>query len=399
MALGLVGCAPSPAASPTVAPAALSATGGVAKAASPVPATAASPVPATAGSPVPAAPAPAASSDKWDQMLAAGRKEGTVVIAGPPFAALREAYTQQFTRDTGIQLQYLGVPTGELSARAEREATAGKPSMDVLLGGGTELYTLLPKGLLEPIAPALVLPEVVRPTDWHGDNGVHWMDADRQYIPVPANWVMTDLFVNTQTVPLGTLASWKDLLKPEFKGKIISTDPRAGGPGQAVGRYLLHKFGEQFVVDLYKGQDVNLVRDERQVAEAVAKGQYPIGLGTVQITVEEFRRAGLPIAREFPADGPGSLLGGFSALKLMKNAPNPAAGAVFVNWALGKNGQTAYAEALLEPSLRKDVSTTKLPDYVVPKPGVTYDLDQYEYDFYINSAPKLGERLRDLLGR
>ncbi len=148
-----------------------------------------------------------------------------------------------------------------------------------------------------------------------------------------------------------------------------------------------------------RGQEVVLVRDQRQVAGGVARGRYPIGLGAIQFDVQESRKAGLPIAREFPADGPGSLVGGFSALKIIKNAPHPNAAAVFIKWALSKNGQTVYQEALMEPSLRKDASTDNVPPYVIPNPTVTYDVDQYEYDCYINTAPKLGEQLRDLLGR
>ena len=339
------------------------------------------------------------AADGWQQMLEAGRKEGSVIVAGSPLPSLRQAYSEQFPKDTGIELQYLAVPTAELTTRAEREAAAGRPSMDVLVSGGGELYTLLPKGLLEPTAPMLVMPEVADPTAWRGDKGVKWMDRDRQYVPVGTSWVMTDLFINTNMIPPGSIKSWKDLLDPKWKGKIISSDPRGGGPGQATARYLLVKFGDQFVVDLYKGQDTVLVRDQRQVAEGVARGTYPIGLGTIQFDVEEFRKAGLPIAREFPPDGPGSLVGGFSALKVIKNAPNPHAAAVFMNWALSKSGQTAYQQALMEPSLRKDVTTDNLPPYVVPNPNVSYDVDQYEYDFYINTAPRLGEQLVELLGR
>jgi iron(III) transport system substrate-binding protein len=356
--------------------------------------------PPAPGQPAAAAPPPAAgAADRWQQMLEAGKKEGAVVVAGSPLPSLRQAYSEQFPKDTGIELQYLAVPTAELTTRAEREALAGRPSMDVIVSGGGELYTLLPKGLLEPVTSLLVMPEVVDPTAWKGDRGIKWMDKDRQYVPVGTSWVMTDLFINTNMVPPGSIKSWKDLLDPRWKGKIISSDPRGGGPGQATARYLLVKFGDQFVVDLYKGQEAVLVRDQRQVAEGVARGTYPIGLGAIQFDVEEFRKAGLPIAREFPPDGPGSLVGGFSALKIVKNAPNPNAAAVFLNWALSKSGQTAYQQALMEPSLRKDVTTDNLPPYVVPNPTVTYDVDQYEYDFYINTAPKLGEQLVELLGR
>ncbi|HLY63991.1 MAG TPA: extracellular solute-binding protein [Chloroflexota bacterium] len=322
-----------------------------------------------------------------------------MVVAGPPVPALREAYTTQFQKDTGIQLQYLGLPTAELSTRVEREADAGKSTIDVVQSGGSEIYTMLPKNLLEPLAPNILLPEAADPKQWKGDQGVGWLDQQKQFVAVPAKWVMTDLFINTQMVQPGSISSWKDLLDPTWKGKIISQDARAGGPGQAVARYLLAKFGEQFVVDLYKNQQTVLVSDQKQVAEGVARGSYPIGLAPIQADVEPLRKSNLPIAREFPKDGPGSLVGGFSAVKIPKAISHPDAAAVFVNWYLSKNGQTAYSQAMLEPSLRKDVSTDGLPPYVIPNPNVQYDIDQYTYDFYINSAPKMGAQLRDLLGR
>ena len=404
----LVSCGGQAAApSATPSPAVPSAAAASAKPSSAVPATAAasgaaSAKPAGSAEAKPSAaagPSAAAKAASWDELLVAGKKEGTVVVAGPPIAPLRDAYTQQFQKDTGIQLQYLGLPTNELSTRAEREAEAGKSTIDVLQSGGSELYTMLPKNLLAPLAPKLVLPEVVDPKQWKGDQGLKWMDQQKQFVVVGSNWVMTDLFINTQMVQPGSIASWKDLLDPKWKGKIASQDARGGGPGQAVARYLLAKFGTQFVVDLYKGQQTVLIADQRQVAEGVARGTYPIGLGPVQADVEQFRKASLPIAREFPKDGPGSLVGGFSAVKIPTGTPHPNAAAVFVNWYLSKNGQTAYSQSMLEPSMRKDVSTDGIPPYVLPNPNVQYDIDQYSYDFYINNAPKMGAQLRDLLGR
>ena len=321
------------------------------------------------------------------------------MIGGPPFPTLRDAYNTQFKKDTGIDLQYVALPTSELTTRVEREAEAGKSTMDVVQSGGAELYTMLPKNLLESLAPNLLMPEVANPTQWKGDQGVKWMDQQKQFVAVSTSWVMTDLFINTEMIQPSNLTTWKDLLDPKWKGKIISQDARTGGPGQAVARYVLAKFGDKYVTDLYKGQQVTLVADQKQVAEGVARGTYPIGLGPVQADVEQFRKAGLPIARDFPQDGPGSLVGGFSAVKVPKSEPHPNAAMVFINWYLSKNGQSAYSQALLEPSLRKDVSTDGIPPYVIPQPGVQYDIDQYAYDFYINSAPKMGAQLRDLLGR
>jgi ABC-type Fe3+ transport system substrate-binding protein len=379
--LALAGCAPQ-AAAPASAPASKPAA-----------------APAQPAASAPQAQQPAPLPAEWTRLLEAGRREGKVVVIGPPFPNLREAYTQEFPKDTGIQLEYLGVPQAEITVRAEREAASGQPTIDAMIGGGGELNNMLPKGYLDPIKPLLVLPEVVDPTAWKGDRGVKWMDQQGQFMPIGSSWVMTDLFVNTQQVPPGSIRSWNDLLDPKWKGRIIAHDPAIIGSGAAVGRYLLTKFGEQFVVDLFVGQQPVLTNDSRQVSEGVARGTYPIGMGSAVVDVEEFRKVGLPIAREFPADGPGSLVGGASVLKLVKGAPNPNAANVFVNWGLAKNGQTAFSRAILEVSLRKDVPTDHLPPYIVPKPDAVYDVDQYDYDFYMNTSPVLFQRLRALLGR
>src|SRR5689334_9085221 len=61
-----------------------------------------------AGQPAAAAPAaappPAAgAADRWQQLLEAGKKEGAVVVAGSPLPSLRQAYSEQFAKDTGIE--------------------------------------------------------------------------------------------------------------------------------------------------------------------------------------------------------------------------------------------------------------------------------------------------------
>lgn len=345
-----------------------------------------------------AATSASATSEQWEQLLAAGRKEGKVVVGGGPFAGLRDAFSEQFTKDTGIQIEFLGLSAGELVSRVDRETAAGKPSMDVVLGGGGAVLTSLPKGLLDPVRPILAQPEVIDSQAWKKPNGIKWLDKDGQYLPQGTEQVTIDLPINTQLVPLGSIKSWKNLLDPKWKGKIIADAPRRSGAGQATGRYLLAKFGDKFFTDLYKGQAVVLARDFRQVAEDVASGKYPIGLATAVASMEEFRKAGLPLAREFPADAPGSVTGGSSVPWRLKNAANPNAGAVFINWLLSRNGQQVITKVLGEPSLRKDVPTTDLPDYIVPKAGVPYE-DQYGADFLANQAPSLNQTIIELLGQ
>jgi hypothetical protein len=91
--------------------------------------------------------------------------------------------------------------------------------------------------------------------------------------------------------------SWKDLLKPQYKGKIAVYDPRRSGPGQTPVGYLATLFGNDYLRELYVGQQVRLTADNRQLAEWVAHGEYPIGIGLVQFAVEIFRNPVSPSRR------------------------------------------------------------------------------------------------------
>ena len=63
--------------------------------------------------------------------------------------------------------------------------------------------------------------------------------------------MMTDLFANTSIVKPSEIASWKDLLKPQYKGKIAAYDPRRSGPGQTPVGYLAALFGNSpFLADI-----------------------------------------------------------------------------------------------------------------------------------------------------
>jgi len=337
------------------------------------------------------------SQTAWNKIVAEAKKEGSVVVNGPSIRELSQGLTDGFKKAYGINVEYLGLGF-EVITRMEREALAGRPSIDMYTGGTRTILILMDKNLAEPIDDKLYLPEVRDPKNWRGGK-LKWIDTKNRFGLQTTEWVMTDLFVNRDIVKPEQITSWKDLLKPEWKGKIGSFDPRIGGAGQAIGRYLIEKFGEEYVVKLYQGQQVTFTREHRQVAEWAARGTYPIVLAAVQSMIERYRKEGFPLVRVFPKDGPGSLLGGFSTVAMLKNPPHPNAATVFLNWVTSKDGQEVVSRALLEPSRRVDVPTSLVPDYVLPQPGVTYDIDQYSEEWQREVAPKLEERLHKALGK
>ena len=331
----------------------------------------------------------------WAQTLAEAKLEGKVTVAGPE--ALARPFAEEFRRDTGIELEFLGGSPRELTARVDREVKARTLTVDIVLGGGAELLGLYPQKLLEPVKPQLLLPGVTEPQNWIGGK-LKWMDPEESYFLQGSNWVFGWPVINSAQAPEGTVKSWKDFLKPQFSGKIVAYDPRSGGPGQAAAGYLDEQFGTPFLTSLYAGQKAAYTRDGRQLVEWIVRGNYTVAFAAVAADVETFRSQGIG-GFYVPQleDGPGSLLGGYSVLKQPVGAPHRKAATVFINWYMSQPGQTVYSRVMLEPSLRTDVVIPNMPDYIKPKPGVAY-IDQYRGDWYLNTRPKLELAVNEALG-
>jgi ABC-type Fe3+ transport system substrate-binding protein len=334
---------------------------------------------------------------QWAELVAAAKKEGVVVVAASPSPELREELEQAFSKRFGFRLEYFPLNGTDATARVEREAQIGKPSIDVLLYGNTEMFNLYPAGRLDPMRDKLILPEVLDPAKWRYGK-LKFNDPEGQYFLQTVEFTAPDLVVNPSIVKPAELASWKNLLKPEFKGRIASFDPRGAGQGQFVATYLLYLFGAEFVKELYIGQGVTYTRDRRQLAEWVGRGTYPVALAVVAREIEELRKLGLVIERVAPKDGPGNVNGGGGVIKLVKNSQHPNAAAIFLNWFLTKEAQEIYQRTNVMPSLRTDVGVAGMPDYVIPKEGAKY-VDAYSYAYTVEFLPKARKLLLELLGR
>jgi ABC-type Fe3+ transport system substrate-binding protein len=349
--------------------------------------------------PAPPAAAPPSAvppSAAWDSLVADAKREGTVRLALPPgIPGLGDVFARTFGEEFGIRVD--SAPDQHTAyTRIEQEAASGKVSIDVQFGGANELLNLYPEGLLDPIAAKLVYPEVTDLSLWR-DGRLKWADNAQDYLFVTGQWVHIDLMVNAQVVDPRAITSWQDLLKPEYRGKIIAQDVHVGAGG-ATARALLESFGPDYIKALYLDQGTTVTRDAREVVQELARGTRPIALAVLPQQAEEFRKQGFRLERVFPNDGIVSVSGGQGTVKLVKNGPNPNAAALFINWYASKRGQEQYSRQSLEASRRLDVNVPEVPDYVKPKPGVEYR-DHYQEDYYMNIAPAMLKQLDELLGR
>jgi iron(III) transport system substrate-binding protein len=336
----------------------------------------------------------AGAPPKWAEIMKAARAEGELTVAA--FPLLADKMTAAFARDTGgVRINFLGGKTFERSARLEAEARAKNMTIDVLIGGGQELGFMMHNGLLNPVAPQLMLPGVA-PKNFRGGE-LGWMDDAHKYNLIGAEYVFGWLIVNTDVVDPAEIKSWKTLLDPKFRGKIAAFDPRSPGPGQGATAWIYRAFGIDFIKDLFLGQKVTYTVDNRGLVEGVVRGTYPIAFGAIQIEVERFKKAGFKnLAVVLPQDGPGYLTSGFSVLKQAVGVPHPNAATVFINWYVSRPGQEVYESVMMETSRRIDVHTG-IPDYLVPQPGVKYYSQDNETEY--NSRRPVVALITEALGK
>ena len=370
----IAGCTAPATATP--APQATAAPTTVTKAPATVAPTAATKAPATTA-PKPSAAATTKPADDWqktwDETVAAAKKEGiltTYTLQGPE---QRAAIAQGFKARFGIEIESTPFQRGaEMQTKLIAERTAGLNLVDFFgVGGNTPIVLLKPERLTGPLEPLLILPEVKDPKYWT-NNQFPWIDRDRHAAALIMNLDPGFLY-NTDLVKKGEITSYYDLLKPQYKGKMILNDPTLGGASSVMFNFLVHHvMGEAGTKDylgkLVKDQATVVERDYRIHVESVARGKYAIGIGPHPVTMTEFIRAGAPIDVAVPKEG-SIITYGTGALSVPVKSPHPNATKVFVNWILTKEGQDVVAKSFGQPAMRKDATTEGILPIYLPQPG------------------------------
>jgi iron(III) transport system substrate-binding protein len=251
---------------------------------------------------------------------------------------------------------------------------------------------------MDPLLPLLVGPEARDLSKWTGGK-LDFADRAEQYNLVIANIVKAPLAYNPRLVSPGEIKSYKDLLDPKWKGKIVMYDPRSAGVGLAGIQFFYTKegLGKPFIQQLLS-QNLTFSREDRQILDWVVHGQYPIALGPPDKTMAEMKSKGITIellGTEDIAEG-SYLTAGVASVGVVNRAPHPNAVKVYLDYLLSAEAQLAFSKAIGYPSRRLDVPTDHLPDFVVPKPGVVYDQNYKEEA--LDLKDEVAQFLRTILG-
>ena len=320
---------------------------------------------------------------KWDQVVAAAKNEGSLVIYGNMDPKTISEMQQGFANKYGIKLEIMAGKSAELIARLQREQAAGIKAADVfIMGGATAVLDMKPNGLIAPLEPYLILPEVKDPKAWPGGK-IRFLDKAKTIIPLNSGWT-TYVAVNTNLIKEGDIKSYKDLLLPKWKGKIALYDPWIAGAAAGWATLLLTDVygleGGKDYLRQFAATNPMGIRDVRLQVEWVARGKYPIGVGVQHAEVSQFKQSGAPININRFVEG-GNLNPGSSCLEVSPNPSHPNAATLYINWLLTREGQMANSRGTGAPPVRIDVPIDGLgiDDSKIARPNDKAFLTTEEY--------------------
>jgi len=264
-----------------------------------------------------------------------------LLLAAPAWAAdtinvytawpesLSQPIFKAYTAQTGVQINFIRLSTGELVARATAEKN--NPRADVIWGApGDGFAAAKAAGILEPYKAA----------SW-GKIAPELKDPEGYYTAVSKN---TLLFMSNAKLlkekGLKAPTSWNDLLDPAYKGQIQTADARTSGTALTRILSIYYAFGkdEAKTLDYQKKLHANV-----QVYTKSGGGcTIPAAMGQAMVCIAhmpdaiEAKKKGYDMVTTFPREGVAAVI---EAVALVKGAKNREAATKFIDWTFTKDMQ------------------------------------------------------------
>jgi iron(III) transport system substrate-binding protein len=231
-----------------------------------------------------------------------------------------------------VDVQWVRDSTGVITARILAEKAS--PKADMILGlAASSLLVFKKEGMLETYQPAGA--DKLKP---------QFKSADGSYIGMDA-FLGVVCYNTAEGAKAGTTApkSYKDLLDPKFKGKLVMPHPASSGTGYLMVAAWLQGMGEadgwKFMDSLHENMAIYTHSGSAPCVQA-AKGERVLGLGIDMRGAKE-KTNGAPIDIILPVEGVGWDMEAGSIVKGTKNA---AAAKKVMDWAATKGANELYSK-------------------------------------------------------
>lgn len=260
-----------------------------------------------------------------------------VVVYSGRSEELVEPLIEQFTTDTGIEVETRYAGSGELAAQLVTEGD--KSPADVFLSQDAGALGAVSKaGLLAPVDAATLqaVPE-------------QFSAADGTWVGVSGRARVVIFNPTLAPTPPDTIDA---LLAPEWKGKIGFAPSNASWQSFVTGlRVVRGQDGAAEWLRAFKAQDPQSFENNVAVRDAVDSGQIALGLANHYYLYELIDTKGdgaVTAENKFMAAGdPGGLIN-VSGVGVLKSAPNPEGAQAFAAYLVGESAQKYFAEETAE---------------------------------------------------
>jgi iron(III) transport system substrate-binding protein len=291
-------------------------------------------------------------------LAGAAHAETTLTVYTALEADQLKAYQAQFeTEYPDVKIKWVRDSTGIITAKLLAEKAA--PQADVVMGvAASSLLVLDKEGMLQPYAP----------------KGVEKLS--QQYVDdakVPAwvgmnVWGATICFNTVEAAKLGLKKpeTWKDLLKPEYAGKITMPNPASSGTGFLDVTAWLKMFGETegwAYMDKLHANIAQYTHSGSKPCRQAAAGEFPIGIA-FEYRAAKLKGSGAPIDLVFPKEGLGWDV---EATGVMKGTKNLEAARKLADWSASKSAAELY---------EKNFAIVAYPGVAKPDPFIPANYEQ-----------------------
>lgn len=276
------------------------------------------------------------------QLYEAAKREGTLVLWGPPTDTVEKSFPQEFQRAfPGIAVKPVGDP--QAPQKLLTEAVAGRHQVDVFWWPISGFIDLHKRGLVAKFEPEALAAFGIAPGD----------TASEGRLLKHANVIYTVAYDTRRVKPEEAPRTWEDLLAPRWQGRIVGATLLMPGVPANVG--LLK--GEQWTLDFARAlrdtAKVTMVPSSPVAREMLHRGEKDLMIHLVSEVLKRKHQHNEPVdwAPVSPTYSTQHVLG------VLAKGPNPNAAKLFALWGASREGKIAVERASFDADARPGAPT------------------------------------------
>jgi iron(III) transport system substrate-binding protein len=273
----------------------------------------------------------AGAAHAQDPRLEAAKKEGKVVwytsLALPSAEKVAKLFEAAYP---GVKVEVHRTGSERILSRVMQELQANIKNADVVHTSDAGHFVLLKnKNLLMKYTPPGV---DAFPTGFKDRDGFYY--GLRATVSVIA--------YNTKAVSAAEAPrSWKDLLDPKWKGKMVTAHPGYSGVIATHVLALVNQYGWDYFKQLAQNR-LMLVQSAVDPSGVVASGERAVAVDGGEYTFYQTRKKGNPLEIVYPKEGVPLIV---SPTAITSFAPHPNAAKLFTDFSFGREIQQVMADS------------------------------------------------------